>query len=135
MRAQSLCHVRLFVTLWAVAHQALLSMGFYRQEDWSGLPFPTPGGLPDPGIEPVFPASPPLQVDSLPLSHQGSPEVRYVKGLFKQSLVDSKHLVINDNLVVIITIFFSKITSKSLEFKTQDCWSSLLMFIDLLFDP
>ena len=56
MCAQSLCHVRLFVTLWAVAHQALLSMGFYRQEDWSGLPFPTPGGLPDPGIEPVSPS-------------------------------------------------------------------------------
>ena len=54
--------------------------------------------------------------------------------MLKQSLVDSKHLVINDNLVVIITIFFSKITSNSLEFKTQDCWSSL-MFIDLLFDP
>ena len=116
------------VTLWAVAHQAPPSMGFYKQEDWSGLPFPTPGDLPDPGFEPVSPASPPLQVDSLPLSHQGSPEVRYVKGLFKQSLVDSKHLVI-------ITIFFSKITSKSLEFKTRDCWSSLLMFTDLLSDP
>ena len=83
MHTQSLCHVRLFVTLWAVAHQAPLSMGFYRQEDWSGLPFPTPGDLPDPGIKPVSPVSPPFQVDSLPLSHRGSPEVRYVKGLFK----------------------------------------------------
>ena len=69
------------MTLRAVAHQAPLSMGFYRQKDWSGLPFPTPGGLPVPGIEPVSPVSPPLQVDSLPLSHQGSPEVRYVKRL------------------------------------------------------
>ena len=46
------------------------SEGFSRQEYWSGLPFPPPGGLPDPGIEP---ASPALQVDSLLLNHQGSP--------------------------------------------------------------
>ena len=45
-------------------------MGFYRQEYWSGLPFPSPGDLPNPGIEP---ASPALQAGSLPLSHQGSP--------------------------------------------------------------
>ena len=48
---------------WTVAHQAPLSMGFSRQEYWSGLPFPTPGDLPDPRIEPGFPA---LQADSLP---------------------------------------------------------------------
>jgi hypothetical protein len=47
-------------------------MGFPRQEDWSGLPFPSPGDIPDPGIKPVFPESLALQVDSLPLSHQGS---------------------------------------------------------------
>ena len=44
---------QLFVTLWTVAHQAPLSMGFSRQEFWSGLPCPPPGDLPDPGIEPV----------------------------------------------------------------------------------
>ena len=53
------------------ACQAPPSIGFPRQEYWSGLPFPPPGDLPDPGIEPVSPA---LQVDSLPLSHQGSPK-------------------------------------------------------------
>ena len=42
--------------LWTVALQALLSIGFLRQEYWSGLPFPSPGDLPDPGIEPTFPA-------------------------------------------------------------------------------
>ena len=42
-----------FATLWTVAYQAPLSMGFPKQEYWSGLPFPLPGGLPDPGIEPV----------------------------------------------------------------------------------
>ena len=56
-----------------VAHQAPLSMGFPRQGYWSELPFPAPGDLPDPGIEPVSPPSPALQVDSLSLSHQGSP--------------------------------------------------------------
>ena len=63
--------VGLFVIPWTVACQALLSMGFPRQEFWSGLPCPPSEDLQgDPGIEP---ASPALQVDSLPLSHQGSP--------------------------------------------------------------
>jgi len=48
-----------------------LSMGFFRQEYWSGLPFPFPGDLPDPGIEPTSPVSPALQVDSLPLAPPG----------------------------------------------------------------
>ena len=52
--------VRLFATPWTVAHQAPLSMKFSRQEYWSGLPFPPPGGLPDPGIEPASPVSPAL---------------------------------------------------------------------------
>ena len=45
-----------FVTPWTVAPQAPLSMGFPRQEYWSGLPFPSPGDLPNPGTEPVSPA-------------------------------------------------------------------------------
>ena len=55
-RAQSFSHVRLFAPLWTVACQAPLSMGYPRQEYWSGLPFPPPGDLPDPGMEPMFPA-------------------------------------------------------------------------------
>ena len=47
-------HVRLFATLWTIAHEAVLSMGFFKQEYWSGVPFPPPGDLPNPGIEPVF---------------------------------------------------------------------------------
>ena len=46
-------HVQLFVMLWTVAHQALLFMGFSRQEYWSGLPCPPPGDLLDPGIKPM----------------------------------------------------------------------------------
>jgi len=52
-----LSHVQLFATLWTVAHQAPPSMGFSRQEYWSGLPCPPPGDLPDPGIKPTSPAS------------------------------------------------------------------------------
>ena len=44
---------QLFATLWTVACQAPLSMGFHRQEYWSGLPFPSPGDLPNPGIKPT----------------------------------------------------------------------------------
>ena len=60
VHAQSLTCVQLFVTPWTVAHQAPLSVGFPRQEYWSGLPFPSPGDLPNPGIEPRSPASPVL---------------------------------------------------------------------------
>ena len=54
-----------FATPWTVACQALLFMGFCRQEYWSGLPGPLLGDLPDPGIEPLSPVSPALQADSL----------------------------------------------------------------------
>ena len=60
-----------FATLWTVAHQAPLSMGVSRQEYWSELPCPSPGDLPDPGIEPAPAASPTLQVDSLPTEPPG----------------------------------------------------------------
>ena len=59
---KSLSRVQLFVTPWTIAYQAPPSMGFPRQECWSGLPFPSPGDLPDPGIEPGSPA---LKADSL----------------------------------------------------------------------
>ena len=60
-KVKSLSRVRLFATPWTVAQQAPPSMGFSRQEYWSGLPFPSPGDLPDPGIEP---RSPVLQSDA-----------------------------------------------------------------------
>ena len=63
MKVKSLSCVRLLVTPWTVAHQASPSMGFPRQEYWSGLPFPSPGDHPHPGIEPRSPA---LQADALP---------------------------------------------------------------------
>ena len=65
-----LSRVRLFATPWTVAYQALPSMGFSRQEYWSGLPFPSPGDLPDSGIEPGSPA---LQADALTSEPPGKP--------------------------------------------------------------
>ena len=59
-----------------VADQAPLSMGFPRQEYWSGLPFPSPGDLPDSGIKPKSPA---LAGRFFPLSHQGSPNKKYIQ--------------------------------------------------------
>ena len=56
MKVKSLSHVRLFAIPWTVAYLAPPSMGFSRQEYWSGLPFPSPGDLPNPGIEPGSPA-------------------------------------------------------------------------------
>ena len=55
VKVKSLSRVQLFATPWTVAYQAPLSMGFSRQEYWNGLPFPSPGDLPDPGIEPGSP--------------------------------------------------------------------------------
>ena len=74
--ACTLCHlghVRLLVTLWTVALQAPLSMGFSRQEYWSELPCPTPGDLPNPEIEPASLTTPALQADSLPSEPPGKP--------------------------------------------------------------
>ena len=73
VRAQLLSRVRLLVTPWTIAHQAPLSMEFPRQEYWSGVPFSTPGDLPNSGIEPVSLASPALQADSLPTKSPGKP--------------------------------------------------------------
>ena len=62
MKVKSLSGVQLFATPWIIAYQAPLSMGFSRQEYWSGLPFPSSGDFPDPGIEP---GSPVFQADAL----------------------------------------------------------------------
>ena len=78
------------VTLWTVAHQVPPSMGFSRQEYWSGSPFPSPGDLPDPGIKPK---SPTLQADALTSEPPGKPDIKkgwqeYTEELYKKDLHD-----------------------------------------------
>ena len=101
--------VRFFVTLWTVAHQAPLSMGFSRQEYWSGLPFPPPGDLRNPGIEP---RSPELQADSLPSEPPGKVKVK-VKSLSRVRL-----------FVTPWTVAYQ--APLSMRFSRQEYWSGLL---------
>ena len=78
---KSLSCVRLFAPLWTVAYQPPPSMGFSRQEYWSGLPFPSPGDLPDPGIEPGSPA---FQADALTSEPPGKSRMKQQNGTMKQ---------------------------------------------------
>ena len=68
-----LSRVQLFATLWTAAYQVLPSMGFSRQEYWSGLPFPSPGDLPNPEIPPVMQETPAGDMGSIPVLER-SPE-------------------------------------------------------------
>ena len=78
VKVKSLSCVRLCETPWTVVHQAPLSMGFSRQEYWSGLPFHSPEDLSDPGIKPGSPA---LQADSLPSEPPGSQGAKLARGM------------------------------------------------------
>ena len=75
---QSLSRVRLYGTPWTVAHQALLSMGFSREEYWSGLPFPTAGDLLELGMEPTSLISPVLAGGFFTTMPPGKPQKQYV---------------------------------------------------------
>ena len=85
VKVKSLCHVRLFATLWTVAHQAPPFMGFSRQEYCCGLPFPSPGDLPNPGIEP---GSPTLQADALTSEPPGKPRKTSIPDYWKNRSFD-----------------------------------------------
>ena len=90
---KSLNNVQLFATPWTVAHQAPLSRRFSRQEYWSGLPFPSPGDLPSPGIKP---GSPPSQADALSSEPLGK-LYHYLQSLLKFTSTElgmpSNHLI------------------------------------------
>ena len=98
MKVESLSCVRLFATPWTVAYQAPPSMGFSRQECWSGLPFPSPGDLPDPGIEPW---SPTLQADALPSEPPGQPGEKP-----RQCIKKQRHHFANKGHIVKAMVFF-----------------------------
>ena len=94
-------HIQLLATPWPVAHQVLRSMGFPRQECWSGLPFLPSGDLPNPGTKPASPVVPALQADSLPAEPLGKPHHVCKCLLFKYSLL------FNINLKCTPTYFIS----------------------------
>ena len=93
--------VRLFATAWTAAHQAPPSMGFSRLEYWSGVPFPSPGDLPHPGVTP-WPSA--WQADSLSLSHQGSP-------LSPDSVTVPTHICLCTDAEINTLIYFSSLFS------------------------
>ena len=121
----SLSHVRLFATPCAVAHQASLSMEFSRQEYWNGLPCPTPGDLPSPGIEA---RSPELQADSLPLSHQGGPCYTLYEYIFAILLSEKWYLTVMTLYLTLLhlnlayTNSFNQGNNHSSD--CQSCWPS-----------
>ena len=82
MRAQLLSCVQVFVTPWTVARQAPLSMGFPRQEYWSGLPFPSPEDLLYPEYKSASPATPELAGGFFTTEASGKPNVLYIRWLF-----------------------------------------------------
>ena len=102
----------ILATPWTVARQAPLSMGFSGQEYWSGLPFPSPGNVPDPEIKP---RSRVLQADSLPLSHQGSPNHTYRHTLlfrlfsFCRLLQGIEYSSLCYKLLLLVCIYFFKL--------------------------
>ena len=116
MKVKSLSRVRLFVTQWSVAYQAPQSMGFCRQEYWSGLPLPSPGGLSNPGIEPGSPA---LQADSLPSKPPGKPEFQGWN-LSNYNKKDAKALAIG--------LFITE-SSVTMKYSKQDKCSTIYCFL------
>ena len=90
VKVKLLSHVRLFVTLWTVAYQAYPSMGFSRQEYWSGLPFPSPGDFPDLGIKP---GSPTLEADALTSEPPEKPCKPHAKFKKKKKVTQRPYIV------------------------------------------
>ena len=96
VKVKSLSCVRLFLTPWTVAHQAPPSMEFSRQEYWSGLPFPSPRDLPNPGIKPVSPA---LWADTLLSEPPGNPESQrkaVLKNAQTTTQLHSSHMLVRE---------------------------------------
>ena len=139
-------HVQLFVTLWIVAHQAPLSMGFSRQEYCSGFPCPSLGGLPHPWVETAFPA---LQSDSLPTELPGTPAYMYTCVyyiymciLYIHMYIDFMHMFIYVSMCVYVRIYthcfciltFSTLQC-SLKFANIDVWPFNYPFMKLYNTP
>ena len=111
------CCVWLFVTPWTVALKAPLSMEFSRKKYWSGLPFPSPGNLPNPRIKPRSSA---FQADSLPLIHLGRP-------IYAAKCISSLFLLIATNchqlMVLISGFFYFPVVRKQYTFSRNHTWN------------
>ena len=116
---QLLSHVQLFAT--QEAHQAPLSMKFPRHEYWNGLPFPSPGDLPDPGIEHRSPA---LQAGSVLSEHQGKPRYSIIWFQVKYKYAHSSKVEFYDLIVVLTSFLFYQNFWKSGVIKriTEEHW-------------
>ena len=129
---KSLSRVRLFATPWTVAHQAPPSMRFSRKEYWSGLPFPSPGDLPDPGIEPRSPA---LQADALTSEPPGKPRMLSCFSRVWLSVTlctcsppgSSVHEILQERILEWVAIPFSRPRDRT--------WSPALQVDSLPFEP
>ena len=102
-------HVQLFAVPWSIAHQASLSVGFSRQEYWSGLPFPSPGDLPDPRIKPASPASPELSGSFFIIEPPGKPLLIII--IYQVSLYWEHSYILLVRKVIIFFLFFGLFAS------------------------
>ena len=108
VKEKSLSRVRHFATPWTVAYQTSLPMGFSRQEYWSGLPFPSPGALPDPGIEPRSPA---LQADTLSSEPPGKTSLKHnARKIFTETIrgKDQENIYQNNTVIEILVKYKKK---------------------------
>ena len=113
---------QLLVTPWTVAYQAPLSLGFSRQEYWSGLPFPSPGDLPDPGIEPASLMSPALAGGFFTTESPGKP-ILYSKNKISPCISIGLVAKLWPTLVTPCTV--TQQAPLSMEFSKQEYWSGL----------
>ena len=112
-----LSHVPLFATLWTVARQAPLSMGFSRQEYWSGLPFPFPRDLPNPGIEPWSPA---LWADALSSEPPGNPiTLEILQIISKCSLL--RRRILKKHLLLLLLFLLHQVLVVACELLVEAC--------------
>ena len=135
-KVKSLSRVRLFATPWTVAHQVPPSMGFSRQEYWRGWPFPSPGDLPNPGIEP---GSPTLQADALPSEPSGKPLLLLSYFLLSHFILFVKFLLYFDGESHFKQYFLIRVQGHpevsymSLLLDLIDFWGGIEFYVEILF--
>ena len=101
-------------TPWTIAHQVPPSMGFSRQEYWSGLPFPSPGDLPDLGIEPW---SPTLQADALTSEPPGKPYMYILIYIYLQRYAHKKYMCVYTCIYICVCIHYSSVCIRKIKWK------------------